>query len=103
LSQTASYDVASNICQTLDMGASAGAPKDAERVRLEKAGALFDEVLDSEGGARELEALMGRVKILETSGQVAGAIEVLNHVVVQFAWFVPAMVRRCRLTLSNPR
>jgi tetratricopeptide repeat protein 21B len=85
-----------------DLGvASPGATQDAERARLDKAGRHFDEVLEAPGGDRELEALMGRVKILETSGQLAGAVEVLNHVVVQFAWFVPAMAEKARLQMMS--
>ena len=76
-----------------------GAGSDAERARLEKAGRHFDEVLNAPGGDRELEALMGRVKILENSGQLAGAIEVLNHVVVQFSWFIPAQAEKSRMQM----
>ena len=85
-----------------DLGiASPGASKDAERARLEKAARHFDQVLDADGGDRELEALMGRVKVLESAGQLRGALEVLNHIVVQFSWFIPAMAEKARLQMMS--
>ena len=76
------------------------AKTDRVRVRLDAAKRMFDEVLDAPGGDTQLDALMGRVKVLEASFQTQGAMDVLNHVIARFPNFVPAKSEKAKTRMA---
>ena len=67
--------------------------------KLDEAKRWFDEVLDTEEGEGHLEALMGRVKVMERLGQVAGALDALNRVAVIHPSFVPAVAEKAKMRM----
>ena len=77
-----------------------GGTTDSDRERTQKAKRWFDEVLDADEGEGHLEALMGRVKVMERSGQVAAALDALNQVAVTHPPFTPAVA--AVFTVASP-
>ncbi|KAI8469287.1 MAG: intraflagellar transport protein [Monoraphidium minutum] len=70
--------------------------RDAEEVAA--AGACFDEVLAADGG--DLEALLGKARVLEVQGRLQEAADLAGELGVRYPWFVPGLVERCRLLLA---
>mmetsp|Transcript_26568 Transcript_26568/g.85189 ORF Transcript_26568/g.85189 Transcript_26568/m.85189 type:complete len:1185 (+) Transcript_26568:168-3722(+) len=63
---------------------------------------IFNDVLSGEGAAqKELEAMLGKAKCLEKLGDIAEALNMLNYIVVQYSWFVPALEEKARLLIMT--
>jgi len=72
----------------------------AERQRrVQGCSAAFERVIASAGpeGKDTLEALMGRAKCQELSGQLDAAVETLNRLSVSHAWYTAPLCERARL------
>ena len=78
-----------------------GGTTDSDRERTQKAKRWFDEVLDADEGEGHLEALMGRVKVMERSGQVAAALDALNQVAVTHPSFTPAVAEKAKMQMRT--
>ena len=76
-----------------------GGTTENDRARTQKAKRWFDDVLDTDEGEGHLEALMGRVKVMERLGQVAGALDALNRVAVIHPSFVPAVAEKAKMRM----
>ena len=52
-------------------------------------------------GGDDLEALMGKAKILELKKSYHMALDLYTELTVKFTWFVPALVEKARLLLAQ--
>uniref|UniRef100_A0A383W643 Uncharacterized protein n=1 Tax=Tetradesmus obliquus TaxID=3088 RepID=A0A383W643_TETOB len=66
---------------------------------LQMALQLFDGVLQQDHG--DLEALLGKARALEASGEARAAWELLSEASLQLPWAVPLLVELARLTLAQ--
>ncbi|KAG2502129.1 hypothetical protein HYH03_000619 [Edaphochlamys debaryana] len=53
-----------------------------------------------EADHNDLQALLGKAKVLECKKNLGACIDVLAEVNVRFGWFVPALVEKCRLLMA---
>ncbi|EFJ52945.1 hypothetical protein VOLCADRAFT_78980 [Volvox carteri f. nagariensis] len=64
---------------------------------LDEAYTQFEQAVEQDHS--DLQALLGKAKILELKKQMAQAVDVLAEINVRFAWFVPALVEKARLLM----
>ena len=76
---------------------------EAAKRRAQRAKKHFDAVIDARGGptTAPVEALMGRVRVLEIAGQLSAAIDVLNVVSVNHSWFAPAAAEKAKAQMTS--
>jgi len=67
---------------------------------VDRAMAIFDEVLEQNPQQKELEALLGKAMCYERKDQLGQALELLNQVIVLYAWFLPALTEKARILLT---
>eukprot|EP00899_Mesostigma_viride_P018008 jgi/Mesvir1/26208/Mv02392-RA.1 len=69
---------------------------------LAKAAQLFDDVLSNgAGGPKDLDALLGKSTYFELKEQYGAALSELNHAVVQYPRFLPALAEKARLLMMT--
>lgn len=65
---------------------------------LDEAMTHFESALEHDHN--DLQALLGKAKILELKKQTGSCIDVLTEINVRFGWFVPALVEKARLLMA---
>ncbi|GLC77752.1 hypothetical protein PLESTB_000959000 [Pleodorina starrii] len=65
---------------------------------LDEALTQFQQAIEQDHS--DLQALLGKAKILELKKQMASAVDVLAEINVRFGWFVPALVEKTRLLMA---
>mmetsp|Transcript_60950 Transcript_60950/g.108295 ORF Transcript_60950/g.108295 Transcript_60950/m.108295 type:complete len:1353 (-) Transcript_60950:75-4133(-) len=78
--------------------ATSGRPNNAY---LDSCAALFDAGSGSGDSLANLEALMGKAKVLEGKRQWAQALDSLNKVIVVHAWFLPALIEKAKTLMMT--
>ncbi|XP_020612885.1 tetratricopeptide repeat protein 21B-like [Orbicella faveolata] len=61
---------------------------------------MFDEVLGGSEVVKNVDALFGKAKYLETKNNFSGALELINQAVVGYPDFIPALIEKMRLQLA---
>ena len=69
--------------------------------KVARAGSAFNEALAACGqGKRDLEAMMGRARLLQFKELHKEALDELNQVIVTYAWFLPALVEKFSVLMA---
>ncbi|CAH3123731.1 unnamed protein product [Pocillopora meandrina] len=61
---------------------------------------MFDEILSGSEVVKNLDALLGKAKYLETKNNFSGALELINQAVVGYPDFIPALIEKMKLQLA---
>lgn len=81
--------------------ASASAPGKASTAYLDKCMQLFDMAVGSGTELGNLDALMGRAKVLEGKRQWQQALDCLNKVIVCHSWYLPALIEKAKTLMMT--
>lgn len=81
--------------QQAALGGKAGA------TYLERCGQLFDVASGTGSSLENLDALMGKAKVLEGRRQWAQALECLNKVIVMHPWYLPALSEKAKTLMMT--
>ncbi|CAJ1365471.1 unnamed protein product [Effrenium voratum] len=68
---------------------------------LEQCGQFFDAATGSGTELENLDALMGKAKVLEGKRQWAQALDCLNKVIVMHDWFLPALMEKAKTLMMT--
>lgn len=68
---------------------------------LERASAFFDAGIGSGADLDNLDALMGKAKVLEGKRQWAQALDCLNKVIVMHSWYLPALIEKAKTLMMT--
>ena len=70
---------------------------------LGRAEAAFEDALAACSAKKDLEALMGKARVLLLKRRYKQALEELNQVIVLYAWFLPALVEKFSVLMARVR
>eukprot|EP00931_Biecheleriopsis_adriatica_P087453 TRINITY_DN61918_c0_g1_i1.p1 TRINITY_DN61918_c0_g1~~TRINITY_DN61918_c0_g1_i1.p1 ORF type:complete len:1362 (+),score=379.50 TRINITY_DN61918_c0_g1_i1:247-4086(+) len=68
---------------------------------LDKCGGFFDAGSGTGSELDNLDALMGKAKVLEGKRQWAQALDALNKVIVMHSWFLPALIEKAKTLMMT--
>eukprot|EP00442_Polarella_glacialis_P051442 CAMPEP_0115123512 /NCGR_PEP_ID=MMETSP0227-20121206/47587_1 /TAXON_ID=89957 /ORGANISM="Polarella glacialis, Strain CCMP 1383" /LENGTH=1331 /DNA_ID=CAMNT_0002525899 /DNA_START=18 /DNA_END=4010 /DNA_ORIENTATION=- len=80
---------------------AAAAGGKAGNTYLDKCAGFFDAASGSGAELDNLDALMGKAKVLEGKRQWAQALDALNKVIVMHSWFLPALVEKAKTLMMT--
>lgn len=61
---------------------------------------MFNYIFVRMEGARDINALLGKAKYLESRHNFTGALEQINQLIVTYPGFLPALIEKMRLQLN---
>jgi tetratricopeptide repeat protein 21B len=81
--------------------AAAAAPGKSNPGYFDTCANCFDAAIGSGGDISNLDALMGKAKVLEGKRQWVQALECLNKVIVMHPWYLPALIEKAKTLMMT--
>jgi len=85
--------------QEAEMSDALGSPDEFTH-RVSVAEMTFNKALEACSAKKDLEALMGRVRLHQVKEQHKEALDQLNQVIVLYSWFLPALVEKFQVLMA---
>eukprot|EP00406_Dinophysis_acuminata_P039023 CAMPEP_0179375406 /NCGR_PEP_ID=MMETSP0797-20121207/87788_1 /TAXON_ID=47934 /ORGANISM="Dinophysis acuminata, Strain DAEP01" /LENGTH=1226 /DNA_ID=CAMNT_0021091415 /DNA_START=14 /DNA_END=3695 /DNA_ORIENTATION=- len=77
------------------------APQKSSTTHFEKCAAHFDAAIGNGTDIANLDALMGKAKVLEGKRQWQPALDCLNKVIVMHSWYLPALIEKAKTLMMT--